>query len=87
VHVTLARRGESPYYLDKMKNPKRPRDTAEMAQMIVDIATERIPNEKPIPNQAAVRRGLARKEALSPRKRVAIAKKAAAARWGKKKRK
>jgi hypothetical protein len=69
-----------------MKNPKRPRDTAEIAKMIVDIATEKRPNIKPVSNEGAVRRGVARKEALSKKTRVAIAKKAAAVRWSKRKR-
>jgi hypothetical protein len=67
-----------------MKNPKRPRDTAEMAKQIVDIATHQVPNVRPVSNDGAVKRGKARAEALSPRKRKAIAKKAAAARWPKK---
>jgi hypothetical protein len=80
----MANLRQSDNYLDRMKNPKRPRDTAEMAKLIVDIATEKEPNEKPVQNEGAVRRGKARAKALSPRKRSAIAKKAAAVRWGKK---
>ena len=66
-----------------MKNPKRPRDTAELAKLIVEIATHEKPNVKPLANDAAVRRGNARADALTPRKRSAIAKKAARARWAK----
>jgi hypothetical protein len=69
----------------RMKNPRRPRDTAEMAKLIVDIATHELPNEKPVVNESAAKRGHARAAALSPKRRKAIAKKAAAKRWGKKK--
>lgn len=70
-----------------MRPPKRPRDTAELAKQIVAIATHEEPNIRPIANEGAVKRGEARARALSPRKRKAIAKKAATARWerGKKK--
>lgn len=67
-----------------MKNPQRPRDTAELAQLIVDIATDKKPNIKPVANEGAVRRGEARAAALPAKRRKAIAKKAAAVRWGKK---
>jgi hypothetical protein len=76
---------------------KRPTDTNQLAKLLVDIATgetegavEAAP-EKPLKNAAAValgklggaKGGKARAESLSPRKRKEIAKKAAAARWGK----
>jgi hypothetical protein len=83
--VTVADRRESAYYVVNMRYPKRPRDTAEMAKVIVDIATEKQPNTKPVSNEGAVKRGVARAQSLSARKRSAIAKKAAAARWGRKK--
>ena len=67
-----------------MKNPQRPRDTAELAQLIVDITTGKEPNVAPVANEGAVRRGKARAAALPAKRRKAIAKKAAAARWGKK---
>lgn len=76
------------------KKPKRPRDVNQLAKMIVDISTGNAPPEQPQPekNPAAValgklggaKGGPARAAALSPAKRKAIAKKAAAERWGKK---
>lgn len=64
------------------KLPKRPRDTAQLAKFMVEMATGKRPKDGPTPDdQAAVVRGKARAKALSPRKRTAIAKKAAAARW------
>jgi len=64
------------------KLPKRPRDSAQLAKFIVDIATGKRPNTRPTPgDDAAVDRGKARANALTPRRRVAIAKKAAKARW------
>ncbi|HEV7731416.1 MAG TPA: RNA-binding protein [Candidatus Binatia bacterium] len=73
--------------------PKRPRDPIQLAKLIGDIATGQVV-EKPAPdtrNPAAValgklggaKGGKARAAALSPTKRKAIAKKAAAARWKK----
>jgi hypothetical protein len=64
-----------------MKYPKRARDTAQLAAQIVGIATHDEPNVRPVSNRAATKRGKARAKALSKEKRVAIAKKAAAARW------
>lgn len=64
--------------------PKRPRDTAQLAKYIVDVATGVLPNVKPKPVDAnAAKRGTARAAALTPARRKAIAKKAAAARWKK----
>ncbi len=64
------------------KLPKRPRDTAQLAKFMVEMATGERPKDRPQPSDdAAVRRGLARKEALPPKRRKAIAKKAASARW------
>ena len=68
-----------------MPNPKPPRDSAQLAKYVVDVATGALPNVKPVVDEAAVRRGVARAESLSPARRKAIAKKAASARWGKKK--
>jgi hypothetical protein len=73
-----------------MSKPKRPRDINQLAKMIVDISTGNAPPE-PAKNPAAValgklggaKGGKARAAALSPAKRKAIAKKAAAKRWGK----
>lgn len=71
--------------------PKRPRDTNQLAKYIVDLATGEIDEEMPELSVKAkagrlggLKGGKARKAALSPARRKEIAKKAAAARWGKK---
>jgi hypothetical protein len=71
--------------------PKRPRDTNQLAKLIVGISTGEVQDEDPQAGKdaSAVERGrrggtkggAARAAALSPAKRRAIAKKAAAARW------
>ena len=76
-----------------LKRSKMPRDGNQLAKMIVDMATGNAPPEpeKPAKNPAAValgklggaKGGKARAKALTPAKRKAIAKKAAAKRWGK----
>jgi hypothetical protein len=64
------------------KLPKRPRDSAQLAKFMVEMATGRRPKDGPkLEDEAAVERGKARAKALSPKKRKAIAKKGAAARW------
>jgi hypothetical protein len=72
------------------KAPKRPRDPIALAKLIGDIATGQIEEKTDDgKNAAAVSLGRkgglvggkARAAALSPAKRKAIAKKAAAARW------
>jgi hypothetical protein len=74
---------------------KRPRDPNRLAWQIVQEATGQLPTVVPVPdtrNQAALavsrlgasKGGHARAGALLPAKRKAIAKKAIAARWGKK---
>ena len=74
------------------KHPKRPRDVNQLAKLIVDISTGLAPPEPPSnKNPAAValgklggaKGGPARAAALTPAKRKAIAKKAAAKRWAK----
>lgn len=66
------------------KLPKRPRDTAQLAKFMVEMATGKRPKDAPkLDDEAAVERGNARAKSLSPRKRSAIAKKAARARWKK----
>lgn len=66
------------------KLPKRPRDTAQLAKFMVEMATGKRPKDGPKPDDdAAVERGNARAAALSPSKRRAIAKKAAGVRWKK----
>jgi hypothetical protein len=73
------------------KKPKRPRDINQLAKMIVDLSTGDAPPAptEPPKNPAAValgklggaKGGPARAAALTPAKRKAIAKKAAAKRW------
>jgi hypothetical protein len=75
-----------------MKKPKRPRDPNQLAKLIVEITTGERPNDSPRPGaepqETAWRRkggrkgGKARAKKLAPGRRVAIAKKAAKARWG-----
>jgi hypothetical protein len=71
---------------------KRPRDPAQLAKFVLDIATGEIEDRPPSPdsqgkNPAAValgkRGGKARAESMSAAKRKQIAKAAAKARWGK----
>lgn len=80
----------------RASKPKRPRDTNQLAWQIVQEATGQAPPPAPEPpdtrNPFAVglsklgasKGGIARAATLSPAKRRAIAKKAVAARWGKK---
>lgn len=77
------------------RSRKRPRDPNLLAKAIVDIATGQVEDSKSAPdsgkNAAAVtlgrlgglKGGKARAEALSPKQRSAIARKAAQARYGK----
>ena len=71
------------------KRPARPKDSASLAKLIVDIASGAKPDDsepmRHAANLGAVRRGEARAAALTPARRKAIAKKAASARWSKKK--
>ena len=73
------------------KHPKRPRDPNQLAKLIVDMTIGDVPSDSPKgPDSAAiqarrkggVKGGKARAMALGPRKRTAIARKAARARWG-----
>ncbi len=75
-----------------MTTPKRPRDPIALAKLVDDIATGQLEEKTDDGKNAAAvslgRRGglvggKARAAALSPAKRKAIAKKAAAARWRK----
>ena len=74
-----------------VKHPKRPRDPAQLAKLIVDIATGEAQDTQDSdkgPMSALGRAGgllggRARAEKLSPEKRAEIAKQAAAARWRK----
>lgn len=76
------------------KNPKRPRDTNQLAKFIIDVATgeETLPEDKPTgKNPAAValgklggaKGGKARAKSLTAKQRSDIAKKAAKSRWEK----
>ena len=70
---------------------KRPRDPNQLAKAIIDIATrgdysqERAPESPAVVlgRKGGIKGGKARAAALSPEKRVEIAKKAALKRWGK----
>ena len=71
---------------------KRPRDPAQLAKFIVDVATGEIEDRAPTPEEqgkdpAAVamgrKGGAARAAGLSARRRKEIAKKAARTRWAK----
>lgn len=74
--------------------PKRPRDPNELAKLIADMATGEAPLDSTVDgkNPAAVALGRkggltggkARAEALSPKRRSEISRKAAKARWNKK---
>jgi hypothetical protein len=73
------------------KRPKRPRDLNQLAKLVVDIATGHAQDAGDSDNgpmsvlgkAGGIRGGRARAEALSPEARADIARKAAAARWGK----
>ncbi|MGD9562558.1 MAG: histone H1 [Pyrinomonadaceae bacterium] len=69
-----------------MANPKRPRDTNQLAKYIVDLSTGEESEPELSPKQKAgqlggLKGGKARADKLSPEERSAIAKKAAGARW------
>lgn len=69
-----------------MAKPKRPRDTNQLAKLIVDISVgnvvEENPQDTPKKGQAGgMVGGRARAIILTPRRRKEIAKKAAKARW------
>jgi hypothetical protein len=79
---------------NRSSKPKRPRDMNELAASIVAAATSEEPEkEEPLPEDAAhlaavalgrlggLKGGKARAASLSKKKRSAIAKKAAKARW------
>jgi hypothetical protein len=73
--------------------PKRPRDPNQLAKLIVDIATGEVEDtvseskRHPQPSRGragGLAGGAARAKALPAKKRVAIARKAAEARWTRK---
>jgi mono/diheme cytochrome c family protein len=68
--------------------PKRPRDPAQLAKLIVDIATGEVEEEEPSATAIRARKGgskggPARAQTLTPEQRAEIARTAAAARWKK----
>jgi hypothetical protein len=76
------------------KHPKRPRDPAQLAKLIVDIATGEVEDREPAPkeegkNPAAVtlgrlggiKGGKARADRLTGERRSEIARRAATTRW------
>lgn len=80
-----------------MTKPKRPRDTNQLAHMIAQLATGELDDVKTddgkdpaavaLGRKGGLKGGKARATSLSPAKRKAIAKKAAAVRWSKTERK
>ena len=74
------------------KRPKRPRDPAQLAKLIVDIATGEVEDRVPTPEEqgkdpAAVamgrKGGTARAAKMAPERRAEIARKAAEKWWKK----
>jgi hypothetical protein len=73
------------------KNPKRPRDTNQLAKLIADIATGVVTETKTddgkdpaavaLGRKGGLKGGAARAKKLTAEKRSEIAKKAATARW------
>ena len=76
-----------PCHIQDMGKAKRPRDTNRLAKLVVDVATGEVDDKGPEKaegqRKGGLKGGLARAKALSPSKRQEIARKAAAARWGK----
>ena len=67
--------------------PKRPRDSNQLAKLVVDMATGDVPNDKDEildPTAPSGRANSAKARAISqtPERRREVAQKAAAARWG-----
>ena len=91
MNLAGSRAGPAPCDTPAMaKRPKRLGDFAQVAKLVVDIATGQAPPDPPIQPESAwamvgrkggLKGGKARAKKLSPRKRKAIAKKAARARW------
>lgn len=75
------------------KNPKRPRDTNQLAKLIADIATGEVietktddgkdPAAVALGRKGGLKGGKARAKTLTPEQRADIARKAAEARWKK----
>lgn len=78
---------------NRSSKPKRPRDPNQLAKQITDIATGKATDEKPdegkdpaavsLGRKGGLKGGKARAAKLSAKRRAAIAKQAAAARWAK----
>jgi hypothetical protein len=68
------------------KHPKRPRDPAQLAKMIVDIATGEVEDKRSTPARAnaGAKGGKARASHLTPEQRAEAARLAAQARWRRK---
>lgn len=69
-----------------MTKPKRPRDTNELAKLVIDIATGEVRESAPTKtavraSKAGAKGGPARALALNPEQRAEIARLAAQARW------
>lgn len=72
------------------KHPKRPRDPAQLAKLMIDIASGEVEDREPTPEEqgkdpaaAALGRkgGAARAAKMSPERRAEIARQGAAKRW------
>ena len=87
----LERSGSPRDTLSMAKTPKRPRDTNQLAHMIAQLATGELDDVKTddgkdpaavaLGRKGGLKGGAARAASLTPAKRKAIAKAAAAARW------
>jgi hypothetical protein len=70
------------------KHPKRPRDPAQIAKLMIDIASDEVTEDQPTAKGTRARKGgakggPARAKALTQEQRSEIARAAAAARWKK----
>ena len=63
---------------------KRPRDTNQLAKLMVDMTTGQVPNDSFDEPSGRAKGGHARAASMSADRRREIARKAAAARWGSK---
>jgi hypothetical protein len=70
------------------KHPKRPRDPAQLAKLVIDLATGEVPSlvedESPatkFARKGGLKGGKARAKVLTAERRKEIAKKASEARW------
>ena len=65
--------------------PDRPRDTNQLAKLMVDMTTGQVPNDSFDEPSGRAKGGHARAASMSAERRREIARKAAAARWGSRK--